>query len=165
MSSKMPPDDKTPWYHDGLCFECTGCGNCCTGGPGYIWINPEERSRLAEHLKLSLAELQKTYCRRLSGSISLKEKPCNAQGEYDCIFLKQIPAETAPDGLVRHPRRICEIYPVRPLQCRTWPFWEGLLASREAWDSAGKRCPGINRGRKWSLQQIIDRRDATDWPE
>ena len=32
----------TPWYKDGLRFQCTGCGDCCTGGPGYVWVNQAE---------------------------------------------------------------------------------------------------------------------------
>ena len=26
-----------PWYRDGLRFQCTQCGNCCTGDPGVVW--------------------------------------------------------------------------------------------------------------------------------
>lgn len=153
------------WYAKGLQFQCTSCGNCCTGGPGYIWISSIERKRLADHLKISVDELLKQYCRTIGGRISLKEKHRNARGEYDCIFLKEVPAEPGEDGKVRHARRICSIYPVRPLQCRTWPFWEGLLASEEDWDNAARRCPGMNRGRRWSLQQIHAMRDAEDWPK
>ena len=39
-----------PWYADGLNFTCTQCGNCCTGGPGFVWISREEIVRLAAHL-------------------------------------------------------------------------------------------------------------------
>ena len=28
-----------PWYRDGLRFECTRCGHCCTGAPGYVWVD------------------------------------------------------------------------------------------------------------------------------
>ena len=36
-----------PWYAEGLKFTCTQCGNCCTGGPGFVWISREEIRRLA----------------------------------------------------------------------------------------------------------------------
>ena len=39
------------------------------------------------------------------------------------------------------------VYPVRPLQCRTYPFWPEVLASRQAWQREARRCEGINRGR------------------
>ena len=41
------------WYEQGLRFTCTTCGNCCTGGPGYVWVTDEEVDRLAAHLGLS----------------------------------------------------------------------------------------------------------------
>ena len=28
----------------GLRFECTQCGDCCTGAPGYVWVNKAEIS-------------------------------------------------------------------------------------------------------------------------
>ena len=44
----MPsPDPDSPWYRDGLAFSCTRCGACCTGGPGYVWVSPEEIEELA----------------------------------------------------------------------------------------------------------------------
>ena len=155
--------EKDEWFKDGLQFECTGCGNCCTGGPGYVWVSDEEISRLAEHLQISVTEVRKRYCRKLSGHVSLKEKPPNSRGEYDCVFLKEIPSEPV-DGKPQV-KRICTVYPVRPLQCRTWPFWQGNLSSRHAWEGASRRCPGINAGRKWTREQIIARRDANEWPK
>jgi Fe-S-cluster containining protein len=54
-----------------------------------------------------------------------------------------------------HVKKVCSVYDVRPLQCRTWPFWDGLLSSKKAWDEAGKRCHGINQGsRKFTRGQI-----------
>jgi hypothetical protein len=50
----IPP--KEPWYADGLSFTCTCCGNCCTGGPGFVWMDDQEIDRLAEHLRLSRDE-------------------------------------------------------------------------------------------------------------
>jgi len=44
----------TPWYHAGLQFQCTQCGSCCTGAPGYVWINKEEIAALAAVLKLDV---------------------------------------------------------------------------------------------------------------
>jgi len=131
------------WYADGLRFTCTQCGNCCTGGPGYVWISTEETERLAEVLKLSAAETVERYCRMIGSRLSLKEG-LNAQGNYDCIFLAD-----SPGG-----KRVCGVYSARPRQCREWPFWEGNLVSREAWDRAGARCPGINQGEVHSVEWI-----------
>lgn len=158
-------DEKTPWYADGLRFSCTCSGNCCTGGPGYVWLSEEELGRLAEHLQITVEQARMRHCRTMGTQLSLKERR-TAQGNYDCVFLKEekIPVP-APDGSVRtETRRVCGIYPVRPLQCRTWPFWTGNLASQAGWDRASRRCPGMDRGRSFSQDQIEALRDATDWP-
>src|SRR5438045_9611081 len=76
-----------PWYADGLKFTCQQCGNCCTGGPGYVWISPQEIARLAQHLKLSPQEVIERFCRQIEGRLSLKEV---RRGRlYDCIFLTE----------------------------------------------------------------------------
>ena len=142
-----------PWFADGLNFTCSQCGNCCTGPPGYVFISAVEIGRLAEHLKTTPEEVVEKYCRRMGARYSLKEK--RGSGGWDCIFLEEVRG-----------KRICTIYPVRPLQCRTWPFWDGNLASRKAWDSAAQRCPGMNSGnRHFSRDQIEALRDAKDWPD
>jgi hypothetical protein len=153
-----PPQDDAPWYADGLQFGCTQCGNCCTGPPGYVWLSDVEVERFSAHLKIDAVTFVKTYCRRIGNGLSLKERKSPA-GEYDCIFLKEI---TPPGG--GPSRRVCGVYDVRPLQCRTWPFWDGLLASREDWDAAKPRCPGLDRGRHYTQEQIEALRDAADWP-
>ena len=125
--------DKTeqsqPWYAGGLSFTCTQCGNCCTGGPGYVWISKEEIEKLAEHLKITPAEAVEKYCRKIDGKFSLKERRSPA-GLYDCIFLKETKVPSQGDEKVVHTIRACSVYPVRPLQCRTWPFWPENLGMR-----------------------------------
>ena len=51
----------------------------------------------------------------------------------------------------------CVIYPVRPAQCRTWPFWESNLRSRKNWDSIAEGCPGIGRGPLIGVDEIVSR--------
>ncbi|HVT90207.1 MAG TPA: YkgJ family cysteine cluster protein [Tepidisphaeraceae bacterium] len=153
-----------PWFSNGLQFTCTQCGNCCTGGPGYVWISIDEIGRVAKHFNLTHRKVISKYCRKIGNRYSLKELR-NLRGEYDCIFLHE---EKTPykKGQVSHTRRTCTAYPVRPLQCRTWPFWDGNLASPQAWKRASEHCPGMDQGRKhFSREQIAALRDAEDWPE
>jgi Fe-S-cluster containining protein len=158
-------DAAKPWYADGLRFTCSQCGNCCTGGPGFVWISEVEVERLAAHLKLSVDEVLERYCRRIGARVSLNENR-NARGEYDCVFLKEERAERREgDEVVVHTKRSCTIYPVRPLQCRTWPFWDGNLSSREIWESSAQRCHGMDRGRMFTREEIEQLRDAEDWPQ
>lgn len=151
----------SPWYAEGLKFQCTQCGNCCTGGPGYVWLSDVEIDRFAASLNIERTAFLKKYCRLINGHVSLKERK-NLRNEYDCVFLKEIDIET--DGKIGK-KRVCTCYDVRPLQCRTWPFWDGLLGSKKAWDSAKKTCPGLDRGRAYTQEQIEALRDATDWPD
>jgi Fe-S-cluster containining protein len=153
MTLKVIQENSEQWYRDGLSFSCTQCGNCCTGAPGYVWISKVEIERLAEHLNITTDQVIEKYCRKIGNRVSLQERR-TAQGNYDCIFLHEQP-ETK--------KRTCTVYPVRPLQCRTWPFWDGNLASHENWQRAARRCPGMDKGRQYSLKQIESLRTAEDW--
>ena len=50
--------------------------------------------------------------------------------------------------------RRCTIYPVRPKQCRTWPFWNSNLETPEDWREVQKGCPGAGNGDFVSLDEI-----------
>lgn len=166
MKLKVLESDSTtaPWYGGGLRFTCSQCGNCCTGPPGYVWISTTEIHRLAQHLKLSTDAVIERYCRKVGNKFSLKET-VNARGENDCIFLKEIKPPAGNGQKVVHSQRVCTIYEARPLQCRTWPFWDGNLASPAAWARAAERCYGMNNGsRVFPVEQIEALRDAKDWP-
>ena len=114
-----------PWYKEGLKFQCTGCGKCCTGSPGYVWISPEEIAEAANFLQISPEEFTRRYTRRIGNRLSLKENSTT----YDCTFLKD---------------KQCRIYGARPKQCRTFPWWKENLETQEEWDEAASRCEGIN---------------------
>lgn len=114
-----------PWYGEGLRFSCTGCGQCCTGFPGVVWISDDEISALAKHFDESVSVIQERYCRKVNGRWSLKEDPKN----FDCVFLKG---------------KKCEIYELRPKQCRTFPWWPGNLASEKEWKEGTRHCEGVN---------------------
>ncbi|WP_249274296.1 YkgJ family cysteine cluster protein [Parachlamydia sp. AcF125] len=118
------PEKEPLWYTQGLSFECTGCGQCCTGAPGYVWISAEEISLLASHLNLSLDQFSEKYLRKVGNRFSLREHPQT----FDCVFLKD---------------KKCEVYAFRPKQCRTFPWWPQLLKSRKDWEEAAIRCEGM----------------------
>jgi uncharacterized protein len=125
-----------PWYHRGLNFLCTGCGDCCTGAPGYVWINKAEIEAMAAHLKLDIAKFEKKYVRLIGIRKSLIEF---ASG--DCVFFD-------------NQGRGCKIYAARPRQCRTWPFWDSNLNSPESWEETASHCAGCNRGPLIPLEEI-----------
>lgn len=137
-------DDTPPWYVAGLAFECTGCGGCCAGPEeGYIWVTEDEIADIADSLGISETEMRKKYLSKVGRRLTLVERKDN----NDCIFL-------VPDG---SGGKKCKVYSVRPVQCRTWPFWPSNVHSPEAWVLAGMRCPGINRGSMHSCEDIQTR--------
>lgn len=161
------PESRTSWYADGLSFACARCGNCCSGDPGYVWVSTEECPRIAAHLGLGLPEFTKRHLRRVGSRLALLERDGG-----DCEFLlREVPGLTGcamklgdrpPAGQVWEEPRLtgCAIHPVRPVQCRTWPFWTSNLRSRKAWSSAARGCPGIDLGQHHSLAFIRAALDA-----
>lgn len=142
---------RTKWYVAGLHFECTACGGCCSGpGEGYIWVTRPEIELISKHLDIPEGQLRREYMRRVGLRVTIIED----NRTKDCIFLRKA------EG-----RRLCEIYPVRPNQCRTWPFWTENLTSPNTWNDAARRCPGINRGRLYTFEEIERIRKSRRWWE
>lgn len=139
-----------PWYVDGLAFECTCCGNCCTGPEGAVWFDEAEGKAMAEHLGMEHKEFLAAYARKINGHRSLRER--ETEHGFDCVFLDR---ETEPG------KAFCSIYEVRPVQCRTWPFWPEVIRSRAAWDRTRKAtpCPGMGKGQVISVEEIVSRLD------
>ncbi|MBX9582953.1 MAG: YkgJ family cysteine cluster protein [Gemmataceae bacterium] len=131
-------DDGMPWYADGLGFACTRCGHCCTGEPGFVWVTDEEVAALAAFRKEPVEEFTAVYTRKARGRRTLKEK---AGG--DCVFFER--------------GKGCTVYPVRPPQCRTWPFWESNVETPEAWEQTKAVCPGSGRGELIPADEITRR--------
>ena len=127
-----------PWFQEGLRFECTQCGKCCTGEPGFVWVNDEEIDKLAKFRGDVRHEFTAMYTKKAQGKVTLREKADGA-----CVFYDD--------------RRGCTVYSVRPRQCRTWPFWESNLESPETWQRTEGDCPGSGRGELIPVEEILRR--------
>jgi uncharacterized protein len=122
---------------EGLRFECqAGCIKCCAI-PGLIFVKETEIPGMAEFFKLSPEEFINKYIHRYFGGIYR----LNCPEEEPCMFLE----ETG-----------CKIYPVRPVQCRSFPFWPENINNPENWFDLKKTCPGIDKGRLYTIDEIID---------
>jgi Fe-S-cluster containining protein len=132
----MPHNDSDPWYKDGLRFQCTGCGDCCTGAPGYVWVNKQDIAALAAAVQLDDAEFEARYVRYVGVRRSLVEFE-----NGDCVFFD-------------NESRKCRVYSARPRQCRTWPFWESNIRTPQAWRETCDVCPGSGSGRLYQLEEI-----------
>ena len=126
----------TPWYHSGLRFTCTHCGNCCSGAPGYVWVTDEEITALATRMNMDKESFEDMYVRKVGARKSLREYP-----NCDCVFFDS-------------QSRTCTVYESRPRQCRTWPFWESNLRTSDEWKRTCARCPGCDQGRLYQLEEI-----------
>jgi uncharacterized protein len=131
----MSSGDENPWYREGLAFTCTQCGACCTGAPGYVWVNDEEIARLAEFRGLAIDEFGRRFVRRVGNRLSLVERPGG-----DCVFWDR--------------EQGCTVYQARPIQCQTWPFWPENVESRENWEQVTEICPGSGQGRIFTIEEI-----------
>lgn len=126
-----------PWYQEGLRFECTQCGKCCTGAPGYVWVNQAEIEGIAAELgEADVEAFEDEFVRKVGIRRSLREFP-----NGDCVFFD---SET----------RKCTVYNARPRQCRTWPFWDSNLKSPQAWSETCEVCPGSGQGKLYQIEHI-----------
>jgi uncharacterized protein len=133
-----------PWYHKGLRFECTRCGNCCRNHGDYthVYLTERDLADIPAHLGLTRGEFLSRYCATEDGWTVLRmDQPA-------CPFLEE--------------DNQCGIYPVRPKQCASWPFWTENLA-RAAWEGPVKDCcPGIGKGPLHPREQIEHTAAETD---
>lgn len=140
----------SPEGGQGLRFACTMCGNCCSGSPGYVLVTEQECAALAKRLGITIDAFKRDYTHIMELGRSLNELE---NRNYDCVFLDR---EKIPG------KAVCGVYEDRPAQCQTWPFWPSLLRSRQAWDRAKRKCPGIDKGPLHPLVQIRVARDRVD---
>lgn len=139
---KSNKNDKTPWYREGLRFECTQCGACCSGEPGYVWVDEAEIQAMADEIGIDVEAFERKFVRQVGRDKSLIEYP-----NGDCSML---------DPKTRR----CTVYSSRPIQCRTWPFWDSTISTRQDWKETCELCPGAGTGRLYSLAQIEKARTA-----
>jgi Fe-S-cluster containining protein len=144
-----PPN--TEWFAaaGGLRFSCTMCGNCCTGPEGYVLVSDHEAQALARRMGIPVELFLERYTRQTSEGRSLTER--RSEHGLDCIFLDR---EKIPG------KAVCGVYEDRPAQCRTWPFWPSVIASRQTWERAKRVCPGMDQGTLHSVVQVRVARDA-----
>ncbi len=119
-----------PWYSAGLHFKCTGCGKCCTGAPGFVFVDEEEMTKMADFLALPLPLFKRKFTRLRERRFALVEVKTDTPNEVSCVFLKD---------------NKCSVYAARPKQCRTFPWWPENLSSEKSWELAAKNCEGIDK--------------------
>ena len=72
-------------------------------------------------------QFSRKFVRRVGDDYSLIEKPGG-----DCIFWDK--------------RSGCTVYPARPVQCQTWPFWPENIATPDDWARVDAGLPRLGPG-------------------
>ncbi len=120
-------------------FECQQCGHCCQGEPGYVFISPEDIRRISIYLRLKPKLFLERYARR----VNLPWRCEYSLNEFDdgrCVFFD--------NG--------CKIYPARPVQCSTFPFWPPYLKNVEEFQKLVRNCPGYGQGKSYNEDEIFE---------
>jgi Fe-S-cluster containining protein len=128
------------WYADGLQFECKACGRCCGGGAGYVWVTQNDIDAMAKCLGLSPLLFEQAFVWTVRG----RQRSLKEYQNGDCVMLDE-------------KSRGCKVYDQRPVQCRTWPFWKQNIDIPASWKVTAKFCPGCNRGKLFSAEEITER--------
>ncbi len=144
----MPAAAAQEWYAEGLRFECTMCGACCTGPPGYVSFSDREARAIARRLGVTRAEFYREYAHKGRQGWSLNE--VETDHGHDCVFLDR---KTIPG------KAVCSLYEDRPLQCRTFPWWPENLKDEKAWARTARSCEGVGRGAIVPIDEIRIVRD------
>jgi hypothetical protein len=102
-------------------FSCRRCGACCRV-PGYVALAPGEPEAIAGFLGLDLYAFTERYT---TLTFNRKDLSLTEQEDGRCVFLQE--------------DNTCRIQPVKPAQCRGFPF----LWRSKALDKA---CPALAGG-------------------
>ena len=117
-----------PWWKNGVHFSCQpNCGKCCDEPGGIVYLSPDDATRLAAHAELDVEAWLERDTRQT----------------YDCRYVLKSREE---DGIFIHlnAQQQCNIYEVRPQQCRAFPWWGENMATPSSWASVKRNCPGID---------------------
>lgn len=82
---------------------------------------------MSEFMQMPFERFTQTYVKKVGYKFSLIEK--KYQEGFACVFFDE-------------ESKKCSIYPVRPKQCRDFPFWE-IFKEEEQLDFLLKECKGV----------------------
>lgn len=123
MSNIIKQDGYSYSFDANACSTCQA--RCCTGESGYIHVNSREIEDISKLLGLSIEDFTQNYLFKNGYKYSIKERKFGES--YECAFYNR---ET--NG--------CAVYEARPMQCRTFPFWDYF---KNRVDELKLECPGV----------------------
>ena len=123
MSDLMTDEGFAYSFNPKACETCQG--RCCTGESGYIYVTKSEIEKISQLLDMDVKLFVDTYLFKKMYKYSIKEVVY--ENSYECIFY-----DRDSNG--------CKIYDARPVQCKTFPFWDYY---KTRVDELKLECPGI----------------------
>ena len=126
-------------------FDCQCCGECCQGQGG-IYLEEAAAGAAGGLLGLTAEEFTARFTKPKYGLLEL---------------------QTDQDGYcLLHDRdnHTCRIHQAKPPMCRDWPFFWGMLHSREAFEDAKEACPGLKPEASWEDFLEYHRRHIRELP-
>ena len=142
--------DRPYFFDKGINFQCQRCGACCTGTPGTVYLIGEEITHIANFMMVPESNFIDKYLYPFRDSYSIRE-----HSDGRCFFYE--------NG--------CTIYPARPNQCSSFPFWFNNLRSEKEWKKVSNDCTGIGKGNLYEKEKILkiaqstfyeDKKEKTD---
>ena len=122
------------WEKEPLRFKCqSNCFKCCAK-PGIVYFDQAAIKSAAKIIKISTERFKKDFLKLDDG-----QWVHEVENGKPCSFL-------TPQG--------CAIHHGKPLQCRTYPFWQENMSSKSMWKLVGAFCPGIDIGQNISVATI-----------
>ncbi len=116
-------------------FKCTRCGRCCHYGKNeYVKITKREYSIIGKYLNVSPEAMLKQYAKIVGKDILLRRK------NYKCILLVH---------------NACSIQSVKPVQCKTWPYWKENYHKLKFKRHVMVKCKGIMKGGRTHPQPAL----------
>jgi Fe-S-cluster containining protein len=100
-----------------------------------VRVSEEEIRAISEYRKLPEEDFRASDVREEAGELLLRERE-----NGDCVLFE--------NGR-------CSVHPVKPKQCRLYPFWFRNVRSGEAWARTCRECPGIGEGEWVSPEEIL----------
>ncbi len=130
-------------------FECQKCGYCCSQRV-VIYPNLENIQRLSKYLNISECSFALRYLREIYDP---------KRNTYLIAFKTNYPGDPTT-GCIFCQEALCSIYDSpRTDLCHLFP-WNHFNLEKEGWDEnfishdGAFWCPGIGKGRLWSLEEI-----------
>jgi Fe-S-cluster containining protein len=127
---------------EGFRFACQpGCTECCRQR-GFVYLNAADLERAAVFVGMTPAAFERRYVYRTRNTMRFRVPP-----KAHCPFLLE---------------DRCSIHPAKPAQCRAFPFWPELIATRKEWNRTASYCPGIGKGPLIQIEKALARARGED---